>query len=145
MAAPIGNKNAEKWTLEVAEKLFIDAIELANQKEDTEMHSGSVNWIQTQYKFDFIGEVARELKLYKSIFTELVNKFPQLKPLHLQLIETLEANCFCNAKKGNIKEASAIMNLKSNHHWTDRAEWNGNLNTNLNVTPLEFFKTNKDK
>jgi len=116
----IGNKNAEKWTLELSEKLFKDAIVLANQKETVTLKKGEYSYDYECYQFDFIGEVAREMKLYKSIFTEIVEKFPQLKHFHTQLVETLEANCFCNSKKGAIKEATAIVNLKANHYWKDR-------------------------
>jgi hypothetical protein len=112
--APYGNKNAEKWTFRNAVVFFNEAIELSMEKDYEQKGS--------PYKYDFIGELARDMGLYKSIFTELVKKFPVLKRLHNQIIETLEANCFCNSKKGNIKEATAIVNLKSNHHWTDRAD-----------------------
>lgn len=116
MAAPKGNKNAEKWTLEESKKIFLKAIELSNETETIKIDKREVKG----YRFDFIGEVARELGYYKSLFTELKDKYKELKPLHTQLVETLEANCFCNGKKGVIKEASSIMNLKSNHKWTDR-------------------------
>lgn len=122
MAAPYKNKNAEKWKIKKAIQLFYDAIELSQQKSQITI---GVNKEGTEikiegYSYDFIGEVARELNLYKSIFTELVKKFPSLKKYHTQLVENLEANCFCNSKKGIIKEATAIVNLKSNHKWTDR-------------------------
>ena len=133
--APHGNKNAEKWTIENSIAIFNDAIELANLTETIILKKGEYTTEVEQYKFDFIGEVARELGYYKSLFTELVNKFPkQLKPLHTQLVETLEANCFCNSKKGAIKEATAIVNLKSNHKWTDR-------NTNTENVSLSWNET----
>ncbi len=104
--APIENTNAEKWTIEEATKLFNDAIALSDdEKRD----------------FDFIGEIARELKQYKEIFSYLVDKFPQLKEKHKLLISNCEANCFYNGKKSNINPSLAIMNLKSNHNWTDRS------------------------
>ena len=107
----IGNNNAEKWTLEEAEKFFNDAIELVIE------HDAS----KDIYKYDFIGEVARELKSYKEVFTYLKDKYPtELKESHKRLISTLEANCFYNSKKGNINTAIGIVNLKSNHGWTDR-------------------------
>lgn len=108
---PKGNKNAEKWTFEKATALFVHALDFANTQDKT-----------GQYKYDFIGEVARDLGYYKSLFTELRKKFPELKAFHRELIETLEANCFCNSKKGFIREATAIVNLKSNHKWKDRQD-----------------------
>lgn len=102
------NDNAEKWTLEKAHELFDRAIELTDIK-----YNGA-------YKYDFIGEVARELKQYKEIFSYLKGKFPELKRKHKLLITNMEASCFYNTKKGNIKEGIGIVNLKSNHNWTDR-------------------------
>jgi len=111
MSAPIKNTNAEKWTLEEANNFFDLAIELVTEydlEKDT-------------YKYDFIGEVARQLESYKEVFTYLKDKYPnELKEAHKRLISTLEANCFYNSKKGKINTAIGIVNLKSNHGWTDR-------------------------
>ncbi len=49
-------------------------------------------------------------------------KFPSLQLIHNQILSNLEANCFYNSKKGKIKEATAIVNLKSNYGWTDRQQ-----------------------
>lgn len=105
-----GNQYHEKWTEDEAIRILEDAIKLANSKEGN------------AYTYDFIGEVARDMGYYKEIFTYLKDKFKSCKPLHRQLVSTLESNCFYNSKKGNIKEATAIVNLKSNHNWTDRVE-----------------------
>lgn len=110
VGAPYGNRNAEKWTFRKSVKLFHDAIDLTNQKDEK------------GYKFDFIGEIARELGTYKDIFNQLLNRFPILKRLKNQIDTNIEQNCYYNGKKGIIKEASAIMNLKSNWKWTDRNE-----------------------
>ena len=111
MSAPIKNTNAEKWALEEANNFFDLAIGLVteyDQEKDT-------------YKYDFIGEVARQLGSYKEVFTYLKDKYPnELKESHKRLISTLEANCFYNSKKGKINTAIGIVNLKSNHGWTDR-------------------------
>lgn len=111
MAAPYGNKNAEKWTLEETQKFLLKALELSKKRE-----------------FDFIGEIARELDTYKEIFTYLIDKHKELKTLYITILTNIEANCFYNAKKGNIKEATAIVNLKSNHNWTDRQQIDQNHN-----------------
>jgi len=122
MAAPNGNKNAEQWTFEDATKLFDDAIELSNSDE-----------------YDFIGEIARELKTYREIFVYLSDKYKELNIKHKIILSNLEANCFSHAKKGTIKEATAIVNLKSNYKWTDRADVTTN-NESINTDPLNTLK-----
>jgi len=117
----IGNKNAEKWTLKESIDLFYRAIGLSELKEKQIVRIGEKAKEVEAYKYDFIGELTRELDTYKEVFTYLAGKHKkEVKALHTKLLSNLEANCFYNGKKGNIKEASAIMNLKSNHHWTDR-------------------------
>jgi hypothetical protein len=130
MGAPNENKNAEKWTLQEATEFIEKAVKLS---KDTE--------------YDFIGEIAKELNQYKEIFSYLVDKFPELKQQHKRLISNCESNCFYNGKKNNIVPSLAIMNLKSNHGWTDRVETNNtNNNINQDVTPISFVKSNdKDK
>ena len=105
MGAKEGNKNAEVWTLENARELFDSALELSKADD-----------------YDFIGEIARDLNTYRDIFIYLVEKFPELDDVHKTILSNLEANCFSHIKKGKIKEASGIVNLKSNYKWTDRQE-----------------------
>ncbi len=105
MAAPDNNTNAEKWTLEEAEKFFNEAYELSKDKD-----------------YDFIGEIAKELNQYHHLFTYLSDKFPTLKTTFERIKSNCEANCFYNGKKQNIVPSLAIMNLKSNHGWTDRLD-----------------------
>ena len=135
VGAPKENTNALKWTLNEAEKVFIEAVEMAYQKD------------KDVYKYDFIGEIARELKLYKEVFTYLKDKFPDdLSELHKELISTLEANCFYNSKKGNINTAIGIVNLKSNHGWTDRQQTDVTTNgKDLNTAPIIQFIDNEDE
>lgn len=98
-----GNQYSEKWTIEVATDFLQEAINIA--KDGT---------------YDFIGEVARDQETYLDVYDYLVEKFPELNSLKTQLKRVCEANCFANGKKGSINTAMAIMNLKSNHGWTDR-------------------------
>ncbi len=107
MKSMLNNKNAEKWTLEEATVFFDEAIDLSKDDEK---------------KFDFIGEVAREMGTYRAIFIYLSDKFIELKSKHETLLTNLEANCFLHGKKGDIVPSLAIMNLKSNHKWTDRID-----------------------
>ncbi len=103
--APKNNKNAEKWTEEEAIKFFDKALKVCKEKG-----------------FDFIGEVASELDTYRDIFTYLKDKFTTVKPLYKRLEQQCETNCFAHAKKGEIVPSLGIINLKSNHGWTDRVD-----------------------
>ncbi|NJL10612.1 MAG: hypothetical protein HC908_11830 [Calothrix sp. SM1_7_51] len=103
--APKGNKNAEKWTLKEATEVFTKALELA--KND---------------KYDFLGELARDMGVSRHLFGRLVEKFPELEEQYELISSTIEANCFEHGKKGDINTAIAIVNLKSNYQWTDRLD-----------------------
>lgn len=106
-----GNKNAEKWTLEESQELFNDALILSQGEE-----------------YDFIGEIAKKLKVYRELFVYLSDKFPELKSVYKGILSNLEASCFSHIKKGKIREASGIVNLKSNYGWTDRQQIEQNIN-----------------
>lgn len=108
MAAPKENKNAEKWQLEDARDLFLSCIATAQDKD------GDDN--------DFIGEVAQANGTYITQLHDLKDKFPELERLYTTIKRHCEANCFRNGKKSKIVPSMAIMNLKSNHGWTDRSE-----------------------
>lgn len=134
--APKGNKNAEKYDFKKATKLFKQAIELARQTED--YYVGAQKDVRSGYSFEFLGEIAREQNLYRDFYTDLVDRYPKLKPLYNKLKARLEANCYTNGKKGIIHAGMAIMNLKSNYEWTDRVQndhtTNGQNINKVNVT-----------
>jgi hypothetical protein len=132
--APYGNKNAEKWTRDSARKLFNDANELALSQDEK---TGA-------YRYDFIGEIARDLGTFHHNFTHLVKRFPELADDHRRLKQTLEANCYFNSKKGNIREATAIVNLKSNHGWRDRNQIDTSINGDVNISPKQWRSSNAD-
>lgn len=129
MAAAKGNTNAEIWTEEEAKSFLEEAVSISESED-----------------YDFIGEVAKAQGSYKSVYSYLVDKFPSLKTLLDTLKSNCEANCFCNGKKGNITPSLAIMNLKSNHGWTDRVE-NTNNSTieHKGISPIQFVSTSNDK
>ena len=116
--APYGNRNAEKWSLRKATKLFKDAIELSKEKETVKVQGVSIEC----YRYDYIGEIARELGTFHQIFSHLINRFPSLQRLKNELDNNIQSNCYYNAKKGAIREATGIVNLKSNYGWTDRVQ-----------------------
>lgn len=101
--APKDNKNAEKWTIEASEEILNKALEMSRGDE-----------------YDYIGELAKDLKISRHTFTYITEKFETLKDIYSEVLSNIEANCFKHSKKGLIKEATAIVNLKSNYGWKDR-------------------------
>lgn len=119
--APKGNKNAEIWDFETAENFMIKAVELSRNTD-----------------YDFIGEVAFDLEQDKGVFDYLCEKFPQLNTLKTKIKANCEVNCFRNSKKGKIREATAIINLKANHNWKDRADVTTN-DKEINIPPTYWL------
>lgn len=126
VGAPKQNTNAEKWTFENAEKFFKDALELSFDEQ-----------------YDFLGEIAKKLGSYIDVFDYLTDKFPSLNELKKQIKRNCEANCFSNSKKGNINTAIGIVNLKSNHGWTDRADLTSG-NKPIQAPPAIIFEAPKN-
>jgi len=119
MAAPKNNLNAEKWDLKQSSEIFDKAIELSEGE-----------------KYDFIGEIAKVLKIPRHTFTYLVDKFPELKYKHDLIISNLESNCFSHIKNESINVAAGIINLKSNHKWTDRQQVENTGSVQITSVPL---------
>jgi hypothetical protein len=127
--APFGNTNAEKWTHEVADVFFETALALAETKEE----AGNP-------MYDFIGELASDMGYHKQIFAELAEKFDDLQAKRTRLLSRIEANCFRNTKKGKIKEATGIVNLKSNYGWRDRSDITTNDKDLTNISDAELTR-----
>ena len=133
--APYGNRNAEKWTFKKSVALFHDAIDLSNKEETFHLKQGEKAIEVNGFKYDFIGEIAKALGTYHNLITrDLPKRFPTLQRLKNQLLNNLESNCYTNGQMGIIKEASSIMNLKSNHRWTDRLD-NTSLDEKISQEP----------
>lgn len=115
----INNLNAEVYSEERATELFIKAIDLTKEEE---IRTNDKGISFTCKKYDFIGEITTELNTYREIFTHLKKRFPKLDKLDIELHSRVENNCYSNTKKGFIKEATGIVNLKSNYKWTDRTQ-----------------------
>lgn len=144
-----GNNSAEIWTLEDAEELFDKALSMVDNEELYIIAGG----IKTDgYKYDFIGELVRDLKneykdkkVYRYLLnTHLLNKYPHLKRRYEELVNTLETNCYFNTKKGIINTAVGIVNLKSNHKWTDRVD-NTTKDNEIQPSNVIVSFTNKRK
>jgi len=129
MAAPKGNSNAEKWNIEKATKLIDDIIKAADQLDTYRIGSGQNTELVDGYKFDFIGELSLHFGVYRELITrDIPNRFEDLKDKCNLIIRLMERNCYSNTKKGIINTAVGIVNLKSNHNWTDRS--NTDITTN---------------
>jgi hypothetical protein len=136
------NNNAEVWALEDADKLFDRAFEMV---EDEELYIVAGGIKVDGYKHDFIGTIVRELREeYKNfgkvgrklLSDDLPNRFPHLKDRYNALLSELETNCYENTKKGKINTAIGIVNLKSNHKWTDRTESKNDNTTTTTIINL---------
>ena len=119
--APKNNTNAEIWTFTLSEGLLNNALKLAEETDIYIVGTG-INAMRIEgFKYDFIGEVASELKIYRDLIPrDIPKRFPELRDKVNLLISRLESNCYSNTKKGLINTATGIINLKSNHGWTDR-------------------------
>ncbi len=141
MAAPKKNKNAEKWSDVKSLDLFNKADMLVKRKTNYIVNGKSIEG----YEFDFIGELADELEVYRDLLQrDIPSRFPQLKGRYTKLKNRLETNCYSNTKKGIINTAVGIVNLKSNHGWTDRQQTDVTTGGDkINLTPISFVG-NKD-
>lgn len=141
--APQGNKNAEKHTEKDCIDLLDKAFKLCDEEDEYIVGGKKV----TGLKYDFIGEIASKLGAYKQFITrDIPQRFPHLNTRVEKLKAKLESNCYYNTKKGIINTAAGIINLKSNHGWTDRN--NTDITTGgkeINLTPISFVRRDKDK
>jgi len=119
MPAPKNNLNAEKWDLKQSSEIFDKAIALSEGE-----------------KYDFIGEIAKVLKISRNTFCYLSDKYPELKPKYELIISNLEASCFMHIKNESINVAAGIINLKSNHKWTDRQQVENTGSVQITSVPL---------
>jgi len=118
IGAPLDNKFAETWTEEVSTKLFNDALKLAENKTEYVIGDRVVNG----YEFHNIQEISAEMEYYPDLFKYLRKKFASCDFLMSKLKNKLERNSFSDSKKGIIKEATAIFNLKVNYGWIDKQQ-----------------------
>jgi hypothetical protein len=56
------------------------------------------------------------------VFLYLKNTFTECENSYKALQSRCESNCFSDTKKGIIREATGIFNLKANHKWSERTE-----------------------
>ena len=124
--APIQNKNAEKWTEQEAISFMEESLAMVKIEE-----------------FDFIGELAQKMGQYRTLYNYLSDKYNTCKRLLNIIEQECESNCFRHGKKGEIVPSLAIMNLKSNHGWTDRVD-NTTKGKEINKDTVTINFTNED-
>jgi hypothetical protein len=144
MAAPKGNNNALVWTKDKCYELVESMMSVVNDECEYMVSGKKV----IGYKYDFIGELSLEFNVNrKTLKREILAHAPELQNEVDTIYGFMERNCYANTKKGIIKEATGIVNLKSNHNWTDRNQID--QNTNLSggfqiITDPEFGKEIED-
>ena len=121
-----GNKEAEKWTKEVAESFLLQALELS-KNEIT------------------LTNICNTLGVYTFVFDYLVNKFADFAPIKKEILTQIENNTYQRALNSEINATVAIFGLKNNHGWKDKTEVEQTTKVSyMNKPPLEFFETEPD-
>ena len=115
--APKGNKYAEKWTEEAARELF--KLVYSKLEEETYYNVNGKN--VSGYLCHFLGEACDEAKTTIDIIRYLRDKYG-FSADYERLKRKSERNSFTDTKRGIINTAAGIINLKSNHSWTDRLQ-----------------------
>lgn len=138
--APYKNKNAEKWTINESQ-VFINSV---------------YDYVKSNKDCCSMEEACCELGQYEKIINYLERKFNYSEDNENETV-SVDFNPIKKAR-GILKNriikmgltnkynpTMAIFVLKNNHDMDDKHIVDENIKGNLNVTPLEFFKTNKDK
>jgi hypothetical protein len=129
MPGTIGNKNAEKWTLEKSVKFMKEALKTLENNAD----------------IMFIGTLAVRQSSYKDIYTYLTNKFKDNNVIFStkkKIDAIIEERLFKSALKNDINATVAIFGLKNNHGWKDKRETDLNIGGIEDVTPFTFYTPN---
>jgi hypothetical protein len=116
-----GNKEAEKWTKDIAESFLLQALELSK----TEIT---------------LTNIANTLDTYPDVFEFIVNKFPDFRTIKSRIEKHIENNTYQKALHSEINATVAIFGLKNNHGWKDKTEVEQTTKVSyMNKPPLEFF------
>ena len=109
MEALIGNKNAEKWTLEPSIDLLTAMLKTLEENE----------------AIVFSGELAEEHKTYRQLIEYLAVKFqsdPTVFNTVKRMNNILETRAVVAGMKSTLNTAMVIFHLKNNHGWKDKSE-----------------------
>jgi len=132
----IGNKIAEKWTLEKAQDLFKRMREYQLSADDVV----------------FIGQICHYLNIYIELVSYLADKFKDdefVFQTYREISTTCQSRLFAGALDGKFRERSALFGLTANHGWTgERSE--SKVETNqptaiiVNTSGVAPIKSEKD-
>lgn len=132
----IGNKIAEKWTLEKAQDLF-------RQMRDYQLNADNVV---------FIGQMCDKFNIYIELVSFLADKFKDdefVFQTYKQISTTCQTRLYAGALAGKFRERSALFGLTANHGWTgERSE--SKVETNqptaiiVNTSGVAPIKSEKD-
>lgn len=114
-----GNKNAEKWTLELAEEFCNKVLDI----------------IENNKKIRTIGKACLEAGKYENILDHFNTKFGFVFDSIKRAKEIAKQKLIEDGLNNDVNTTMAIFILKNNHDMKDRSE---NTNTtNLNVKSIE--------
>lgn len=123
MAAPKGNKFAEKWTRELT---LAKLSQLKEQSKKNDVY--------------YIGQGLANLSLYHQWYSMMAEKFAEDEEVYdtiKEIDQAFEAKLVSSTLQGNLNPTMAIFTLKNKHLWKDKTEVDQNTNLIVNW-PEEF-------
>ena len=129
MAAPKENTNAEKWTLEEAEK-FCNSV---------------LAYIEQNKKCRSLSEACTELGQYEDLINYLSNKFDIVFRPIKRAKDIVKNRLVSQGLDGDANPTMAIFILKNNHNMTDKQQTDITTNgKDVSTTPIIKFVEPED-
>lgn len=129
MAAPKENTNAEKWTLEEAEK-FCNSV---------------LAYIEKNKKCRSLSEACTELGQYEDLINYLSNKFDVVFRPIKRAKDIVKNRLVNQGLDGDANSTMAIFILKNNHNMTDKQQTDITTNgKDVSTTPIIKFVEPED-
>lgn len=124
--APKGNKNAEVWSKETVEALLTDMYKIV--KRDNTYH--------------FVVAVCDEVEMTHTQILQLIDRFPELKPIYEKIKNRCMRNCYETALSMKGNPSVLIRNLASNHGWSEKIDNDSTIDVKgFNIKDLLGFKS----
>jgi len=129
MAAPKENTNAEKWTIEEAEK-FCNSV---------------LAYIEKNKKCRSLSEACTELGQYEDLINYLSNKFDVVFRPIKRAKDIVKNRLVSQGLDGDANPTMAIFILKNNHNMTDKQQTDITTNgKDVSTTPIIKFVEPED-